>query len=91
MVPLNVAQDALVRGGLAARVVLGLQSVDRDHELQVRQRGPRYRDRAERAGHNLNVTTRDQLRQQDLEFTVSDEGVPSDNRQVERVMLSDHV
>jgi hypothetical protein len=31
------------------------------------------------------------LRQEDFEFTVSDEGIASDNRQVERVMFSDHV
>jgi len=72
VVTLNVAQDARVGGGLAAHVVLRLQAVDRDDKLQVRQRGPGYRHQAERAGHDLNVGTLDQLRPQDLEFTVSD-------------------
>jgi hypothetical protein len=32
-----------------------------------------------------------QLRQQDLEFAVTDKGVASDNRHVERLMLVDHL
>ena len=84
---LNVAENALVGGGLAAHVVLWLQTIDRDHELQVRQRGPRQWDRTECTGHNLDVGTLDQLRQQDLEFAVTDERIASDNRQMEWFVL----
>jgi hypothetical protein len=81
---------ALVGGGLARHVVLCLQAIHRNHELQVRQRGPRQWDRTERAGHNLNVGAPDQLRQQDLEFPVTDERVASNNRHMERAMSIHH-
>src|SRR5882724_10186610 len=88
---LNVAQNALVGRRLAAGVVLRLQAVDRDNKLQVRQRGPGCGERAERAGHNLDVSPGNELRQQDLKFTVSDEQVASDDWEVERVVLGDYV
>ena len=87
---LNVEEDALVGGGLAAHVVLSLQAIHRNHELQVRQRGPRQWDRTERTGHNLDVGALDQLRQQDLEFPVTDERVASNNRHMERAMSIHH-
>jgi hypothetical protein len=49
-------------------ISIGVDRMERDHELQVRQRGPRQWDRAECAGHNLDVGALDQLWQQDLEF-----------------------
>ena len=38
---LDIAQDALVGSWFAADVMLGLQAIDRNYELQVRQRGQR--------------------------------------------------
>ncbi len=40
VVTLDVAENAFVGGRLTADVVLWLQTIDRDDELQVRQRGP---------------------------------------------------
>ena len=69
---LDIAEDSIVRGRLAARVVFRLQAVDRDRQLQIRQRGPRQWDRTERAGDNLYVGTLDQLRQKNFEFPITD-------------------
>jgi len=71
--------------------VLWLQAIDRDHELQVGQRGPRQWHGTECAGYDLDVGALDQLRQQDLKLAVTDKWVTSYNRQMERFLSSHHV
>ena len=84
---LNISEDALVRRGLAAQVVRRLQAVDRDHKLQVRQRGSGQGNGTERAGHNLYMCSFDQFRQEDVEFPVANKWVAPNEREVERLMF----
>ena len=80
VVTLDIAKDSIIRGRLAARIMFRLQSIDRDRQLQIRQRGPRQWDRTERAGHNLDMGAFDQLRQQDLKLAVTNEWVAANDR-----------
>jgi len=77
---LDIAQDALVGSWFAADVMLRLQAIDRNYELKVRQRGPRQWDWTEGAGHNLDVSALNQLRQQDIKLAVSNERVAPHDR-----------
>ncbi len=51
----DVLDDALVRGGCAADVVLRLKAVDGDNNINERILGPRDRERAEGTGDDLYV------------------------------------
>src|SRR5207248_2978707 len=53
LMPLDVLQDAIVGRGSPARVMLGLETIDRDDDLQARKSNPVLRDRTDGTGHEL--------------------------------------
>jgi hypothetical protein len=55
LVPLDVLEDALVGGRLAALVVLGLQTVDRHDDLEAAQADPFLGNRPHGARDHLRV------------------------------------
>ena len=55
LVALDVLHDAIVGGGRAPRVVLGLEPVDRHDDLQATESRPFARDRPDRARHDLGI------------------------------------
>ena len=87
---LNVFQNALVGGGLAARVVLRLQAVDGDDDVEVLEGVPLRGNFAEGAGDHLGVDTAAvDLRQQRVELAVTDQRIAADEGNVHGLVLVD--
>src|SRR5262249_54953940 len=90
LVPLDVLENAIVGGRRSARVVFGLQAVDRDADLQATDGRPGLRDRAHRAGHELRVDAAlGELRQEHVELAEAHERLAADNREVNRILFVD--
>src|SRR5687768_13452604 len=88
---IDVLQDAVVGRRSPARVVFGLQAVDRDANLQPPERRPLDRYRPHRAGYHLHKQAAlGQLRQHDVELTVTDQRLAADERDVQRAQPIDH-
>src|SRR6478735_6256090 len=89
-VALDVLDDAVVGSGLAALVVLGLEAVDRDHELQPAQLGPFDGDRAYRAGHELGVDAAiGETRQDFVQLPKAHERLTADDREMQGFVFVD--
>jgi hypothetical protein len=89
---LDVAQDFLVRCGLSPEIVFGLEAVDGNGDAHERERCPGTRDRSERAGHDLHMNAAlDQLRQESVDLTVANQGIPADDGEVERLVSIDQL
>jgi len=81
--PGDVFQDAFVRGGSAASVVLGLKAVDGDHGLNARQTGPGGRKLTKGAGHDLHEDAHlVKTRNQEFELAVTHQRIAADNRKM---------
>jgi hypothetical protein len=57
LVTIDVPEDASVRRRCAARIVFGLKAVNGNHQMQIAEFRPFGRDRANGAGHHLNLYT----------------------------------
>ena len=83
-------QDAVVGRRLAALVVLGLQAVDRDDDLEARQRAHSIG-----IGRTALVTSCvwmprcGEHRQQRVQLAEADQRLAADDREVERLVLVD--
>ena len=78
-------QDAIVGGRLAPLVVLGLQSVDRDHDLQPPQPDPFLRNRAHGARDDLRVDAAlGHPRQNLVQLAIADQRLAAHDRHVQR-------
>src|SRR5438270_893317 len=85
-----VRAAAIVGRGCAADVVLGLQSVDRDDDRELRQSAPGNRDLANRARHELHPDAAlREHRQNRVELAVPDERLAADDRQMQRAKTID--
>jgi hypothetical protein len=54
-VTIDVSENAIIRGRSPARVVFGLKSVDGNDEVQIGEFSPLGGNRADGAGHHLNL------------------------------------
>ena len=87
----DALQNALVGCRLAALIMLRLQAIDRNHHVQQFVCAPGRRHSAKRARHDLRVDAALlHLRQNLLQFAVADQGVASDERNMQRLVLIDH-
>jgi len=78
LMPLDVLEDSIVGGRRPPHVVFGLESVDRDADLQARNRCPFDRDRTYCAGHDLDVQAAlGEPGQQDVQLAKADERLTS--------------
>ena len=85
---LYVLQDALVGGGLAALVVLGLKAVDGDDYVEFLESSPFNGNDSEGAGDDLGVDASSfNLREEELEFAVADQGVAADEGHVQGLLF----
>ena len=85
----DVFEDPVVRRRRAPHVVFRLETVDRDHDLELGHVGPRRRDRPNGAGHDLRVHAHGrELRQQDVELPESHERLAADDREVDRPLFA---
>lgn len=83
----NALQDASVSGGAPAKVVLGLQAVDRDANIQPLVRSPFWGDLAEGAGHKLDVDAAFlKLGQKFRDLSIADERIAAHDGKVQRAM-----
>src|SRR5262245_28886974 len=70
--------------------MLGWQTIDRDGNRHRTDRLPFEWNRANRAGHELDVnTTRRDLRQNLVQFTKANQGLAADDRKVQRSVFVD--
>jgi outer membrane receptor protein involved in Fe transport len=87
----NVSENAVVGCRCAPGIVFGLQSIDRHGDVQVLQLRPGGTQGSERAGDNLHVdSARQQRWDHQLQFTIADQGVATDDRQVQRLDAIDN-
>jgi hypothetical protein len=78
--------------GRPPEIVLGLQSVDRYHDIQMWQCRPASRKGTKGAGHNLHVdSTIEQKRDQDLQFAIPNQRIASDDRQMQGPQAVDYL
>ncbi len=81
-------EDALVGGGLAAGVVLGLETVNGDDDVELFVLLPFRRDGAEGAGDDLGVDAAGfDLGDELLELAIADHGVAADEGDVQGLVL----
>ena len=86
----DVFEDAVVGGGFAACVVLGLEAVDGDGDGEPFEFLPMGRDDAEGAGDDLGVDAAAfDLGQEEFELAITDERVASYEGDVEGFVLVD--
>ncbi len=87
----DVSQNAVVGCWGAPGIVFGLQTVDRHGDVQVLKLRPCGPHRSERAGDNLHVdSARQERRNHQLQFTIADQRVTTDDRQVQRLDAIDN-
>jgi hypothetical protein len=80
----DVLNDPIVGSGRSPDVVLGLQPIDRNHDVQMFQLRPTSCKRAKGAGHHLYVDSpSQQLRNHQLQFAIPNQGVASDDRKMQ--------
>ena len=85
LMPLDVLEDAFVGRRRAANVVFGLETIDRDDDLQPVQPLPLAWNGSNGAGHQLRVyASFGHLRQNLVEFPVPDQRLASDDRDMQR-------
>src|SRR2546425_241685 len=81
----DVLQDAVVRRRRAAEIVLGLQSVDRDHDGEASNRAPRLWNLAHRARDELRVDAAGrEPGKNHLELAIANERLAAHDRHVQR-------
>ena len=91
LVPFDVLQDPVVGGGRAPDIVLGLQSVDRYHDLKAPESDPLGGDRPHGTGHELRVNIAFRELGKDLaKLAISHERLAADDRDVKRLVAIDH-
>ena len=89
--PAIFLQDAVVRGGGAARVVLRLQAVDGDHQVQAVERGPLRRDGPYGAGDELDLDPHAvEFWQQLVQLAVAHQGLAADDRNMYGAEVADN-
>lgn len=87
----DVSENAIVRCRGAPGIVFGLQTVDGHDDVQPLKLRPRGTQGSERAGDNLDVdSARQQRWNHQLQFTIADQGVATDDRQVQRLDAIDN-
>jgi hypothetical protein len=89
---LDIPQNPLVSSGLASHVVVRLQPVYRDHYIETGKLPPMFRDRTKRACYKLNInTSRIEFWQDIFKFTVTDQGITPDERDVHGAIEVDQI
>ena len=79
----DVFQNSIVGGRLPPNVMLRRQTVDRNDQSHWADRLPFERNRANRAGHELDVDpARRDLRQNLIQFTKADQWLAADDREM---------
>ena len=82
---LDIFEDALVGGGLAALVVLRVKSIDGYDDVKLSESLPVGGDDAESAGDDLGVDAASfDLGQEEFQFSMSDQRVAADKGDVQR-------
>ena len=88
VVSLDVLEDALVGGGFAPLVVLGLQAVDRDDELKPAEARPLDGNRPHGARDELRVDAHlGHARKNFVELAKANERLAADDRDVQRLVF----
>ena len=86
----DVFEDAVVGGGFAALVVLGLEAVDRDDDIELLELFPLGGDDAEGAGDDLGVNSAAlDLGQEEFELAITNERIAAYEGDVEGLVLVD--
>ena len=81
----NVLEDAVVSGGCAPPVVVGLQAVDGYGQMKVGQISPGSGNGTDRAGDHLHFHTQAaQLRKQNIQFAIANQWLTAHDREVQR-------
>src|SRR5690348_355529 len=81
----NMLKDALVSGRRTPLVMLRRQAVNRDHQVEVPDGAPFRGDAADGASDKLDLDTHArELGKQDSQFVVANQGLPADNREMNR-------
>jgi len=81
---LDIREDALVGGGSTAFVVLGLKAIDGYDYVELSEALPLGGDDAEGTGDDLGVDAAGlDLRQEEFELSIADQGVAADERDVQ--------
>lgn len=92
MLALDVAENFLVRGRLSPDIVLGLKAVDGNRDAHERERCPGKRYGSERTGHDLDMNaTVHELRQESVNLTIANQGIATDDGEVERLVPIDQL
>jgi hypothetical protein len=85
---LDIFEDALVGGGLAAFVVFGLKAIDGYDDVELSKSLPVGGDDAEGAGDDLGVDAAGfDLGQEEFELTIADQRVAADQGDVQRLFF----
>ena len=70
--------------------MIGLEPVNRHHNLQIGHRGPRWLERSKGTGDQLHEDTLlQQSRDDSLDLAIPDEGISPDERGMQRPQLGD--
>lgn len=92
LVPPNVLENPIVGGRCSPHIVLGLEPVDRDDQLQARQRAPLDGKRSHCAGDDLRIDAFFGEPREDLiQLTETDERLSADDRHVQRIVFVDEL
>ena len=87
----DALEDALVGRGLAAYIMFRLQAIDGYDDVQFLELHPGSGDFAKGAGDDLHVyAPAMDLRDQRVEFTITNEGIASDDGDMERLVFVDN-
>ncbi len=87
---INVSEDAIIRRRSPARVVFGLKAVDGDDDVQIGDFRPLGGDRADGAGHHLNLYPhRVEMPDETCQLPITNQRLADDDGDVKRTEAPD--